>query len=84
VTGCPSLTYEVTPGQWESIKAAVVEQMPGLAPMADAGSGKHDGVTLVWVYGDGTLTLTVTDSPFWLSCSMLNGEIDGLIRSLRT
>lgn len=82
MAACPNLTYVVTPEQWSGIKAAVVEQMPGLAPMADAGSGEHDGVTLAWVYGDGTLTLTVTDSPFWLSCSMLNGEIDGLIKPL--
>ena len=84
MAACPSLTYAVTLEQWAKIKAAVIAQMPSLNPMADAGSGEHDGCTLAWVYGDGTLKLTVTDSPFWLSCSMLNGEIDGLIKPLLT
>lgn len=83
MSACPSLTYEnVTADKWAKIKAEVEAEMPSLAPMPDTGSGVHDNVTLEWVYVAGTLTLTCTDSPFWLSCSMINGEIDGLIKPL--
>ena len=83
MTACSSLTYvNVDAAKWANIKAVVLAEMPTLAPMADAGSGEHDGVTIAWVYADNTLTLTATDSPWWASCSMINGEIDGLVRPL--
>jgi hypothetical protein len=83
MSACPSLSYaNIDQAKWVAIKAAVIAEMPSLAPMVDAGSGEHDGVTIAWVYAENTLTLTATDSPWWASCAMINGEIDGLIRPL--
>lgn len=81
MSACDSLRYEnVDAGKWAKIKAAVEAEMPSLAPMGEAGSGEHDGVTIVWVYAENVLTLTATASPWWASCSMINGEIDGLVK----
>ena len=81
MTACPSLTYAVTPEQWTAIKSAVCAKI-GIAITVDAGSATSDGFTIAWIFASGDLTLTATDSPWWASCSMINGEIDGLVRPL--
>jgi len=80
---CPTLTYAVTPEKWQTIKAVVEAEMPSLAPMADTGSGVHDGCTIQWTYGHGTtLIVTVTNKPFFVSCDVINHQIDDMIRTL--
>lgn len=81
MSACDSLTYQgVTAEQWGRIKIAVEHEMPSLVPMPDSGIGSHSGITLQWSYANEALTLTVVDSPWYLSCSMINGELDSMIR----
>lgn len=83
MSACDPLTYSgVTLSIWSAIKARVEAAIPTMPDMGDTGSGVYDGITLEWVYANETLTLTCTDSPWYLSCAMINGEIDGMIRPL--
>lgn len=84
MSACPSLIYEnISPERWTAIRAAVAKEI-GITITTDAGSDTYDGFTIVWVLVSGDLTLTCTDSPWYVSCAMINGEIDGMIRPLLT
>lgn len=84
MSACSPLSYpNVSTEAWNRIKGEVVSQMPSLAPMQDAGSGQHDGITIAWTYENATLTLTITDTSWWdPSCDTLNAKIDALVKPL--
>jgi hypothetical protein len=82
MTACPALTYNgVSEETWAKVKAAVEAEMPSLAPMADSGSGQHDGIVINWTYNSGTLTLTAADS-WWIGCATINAQIEGMLQPL--
>lgn len=49
----------------------------GFSLSADSGEESQKGFTLVWIFDEAaqTLTLQVTDSPFFVPCSTINDRI---------
>ncbi len=53
----------------------------GVAISGPKGSASKDGVSITWDYDvfSGTLQITCTDSPFYLSCGIINSEIHTVV-----
>jgi hypothetical protein len=84
VTACPTLTYDgITVSTWLAIKARIVDEGYAVTPAA-SGTASADGFTISWAYDapSGTLRITCEDSPWLVSCDMINGEIDRLVKSV--
>ena len=71
----------VSQGAWNCIKAKCTDA--GFPINADQGSQSSNGITIAWTYSgsDGTLTITCTNSPFYVTCAMINGKIHELVDS---
>jgi hypothetical protein len=49
----------------------------------DSGNISSDGFTVYWNYDAGTeiLSIQCTDSPFFITCSMINSEIHDMVET---
>ena len=83
MSACPPLTYtSVSPEAWAKVKAAVLADY-SVTISSDEGTASGDGFTLSWSYdGISALSVTCLDSPWWAACSVINGQIDSLIKPL--
>ena len=80
MSACAMLTYNnVTPAAWESIVAEVSKN--GITIGADSGSASAQGFTVQWNHDRAaqTLTLQCVDSPFFVSCSLINAHLNDAV-----
>lgn len=79
-SGCATQTFNsVSPAAWSCLKAKAADA--GFPINSDAGSQSAQGFTISWAYDPAaqTLQITCTNSPFWATCSLINGKIHDLI-----
>ena len=69
-----SITFPITPAKWQAIRHAFEEKGIEVAD-APSGSISQDGVAADFTQDGTTLTITVTDKPWYAS---QNRVIDGL------
>jgi hypothetical protein len=76
MSACAMLTYNnITRAAWKSVQNAAAPY--GLTEK-DSGSAAVDGFTVAWSYVEASKTLHIqcTDSPFYVSCSVINSKIN--------
>jgi hypothetical protein len=73
---------EVDSDKWTCIKNEVHDDY-GFTIDTDNGTASKSGFTFTWNYNFGAQTLQVqcTDSPFWASCTTINGQIQNIARN---
>lgn len=82
MSACPPLTCtNVDTSAWAKIKAEVLTDYH-IVISSDTGTASGDGFTLGWSYSSASAELAIQcdDSPFWASCSLINGTIDALVK----
>ena len=86
MSACPVLSYtNVSAVAWAAIKAEVLGDYH-VVIATDVGTASGDGFTLGWTYSPevgrnpGSLSIQCDASPFWASCSLINGTIDTLVK----
>jgi hypothetical protein len=75
MSACAMLTFNnVTPEAWTCVQAAAAQY--GITG-ADSGQQTANGFTVTWAYTLTTQTLQIqcTDSPIFVSCSIINSHI---------
>ncbi len=76
MSACAMLSYNnINSAAWTSIKTAAA---PYGLNGNDSGSATVDGFTIAWSYvkASETLHIQCADSPFYVSCSIINGKIN--------
>ena len=82
MSACAMLTYNnMSDEAWNCIVAAVAPY--GITPTSDTGTASSNGFEVWWNYdrANRVLLLQCLDSPFWLSCSLINGHINEVIEN---
>jgi hypothetical protein len=84
MAGCDPQTFTgFTQAQFDCLvqKAATA----GIAISGNSGSGEQRGIAMSWSYDPATQTLTLhcTDKPIFLTCGMINGQVQNLVSSCR-
>ena len=77
---CATQTFSNVPiAAWDRLKAKAASA--GFSISSDSGSHSAGGLTVQWNYNASaeTLSITCTDRPWYLTCSMINGKIHELI-----
>jgi len=86
MSACAMLTYNnVTPAAWAAIVAEAAKM--NITINGDGGSASAQGFTVQWNYDRAaqTLSLQCVDSPFFVSCSLINAHLnDAVERCLAT
>ena len=80
MSACAMQTFNnVTPSAWTCCKTAIAKF--GITVDGDSGTQSKDGFTVTWNYSSAAQTLQIqcTDSPWWASCSTINGKITELV-----
>ncbi len=80
MSACAMLTYNnVSANAWNCIKEAATSY--GVTINSNSGCASASGFTVCWNYNPNTLVLHIqcTDSPWWASCSMINGTINAAV-----
>jgi hypothetical protein len=75
MSACAMLTFNnVSADAWKCVQAAAAQY--GVTG-ADAGQATVNGFTVAWSYGAAAQTLQIqcTDSPLFVSCSIINSHI---------
>jgi hypothetical protein len=81
---CPPVVFNnVDANAWACLKqkatAYAQKNNYPLPPLNDTGSASHMGFSAAYVYdaASATLTITCTGHPFFFSCDMINGHVQG-------
>lgn len=82
MSACAMLSYNnVTLAAWGCAKQAAAQY--GVVIDGNSGTATSNGFTIHWNYDPQAKTAQVqcTDSPFWASCSMINGHLNTAIET---
>jgi hypothetical protein len=83
VTACDAQNFNaVDSNKWSCIKNRVRDEL-GIIINADSGTASQGDFTLMWNYNPTAQTLRVqcTRSPSSAACSVINGQIQRIVRS---